>query len=131
MSRYVRLPCPNLTLQTLREELDARGVVYETGTRRRLMLQGSLECRGEPVDLRCAPGVADAVEDFGFVVEDGRVHLVCGDVDREVIEAELLRPLLQSAAERRVRATARRAGLEVEKVRTEDGVRKLVLKDRG
>lgn len=131
MSRYVRLDCPNLSLAQLRDRLDAMGIAYEAAGRRRLMLQGSLECAGEPVDVRCAPGVAGAVEDFGFVIEDGQLRLVCGDVDRDCVRADVLQPLLQSVAEAEVRAMAERAGLEVERVSTDaQGQRKVVLKQR-
>ena len=131
MSRYVRLECPNLTVPQLQQQLQAMGIEHEVAGRRRLMLQGSLECEGEPVDVRCPPGVASAVEDFGFVVEDGALRLVCGDVDRAHVDAELLQPLVQRVAEAEVRQRAERAGLDVERVTTDPrGNKRIILKDR-
>ena len=132
MSRYVRLPCASLSFSQLREQLTAQGIPHEVAGRRRLMLQGSLECEGEPVDLRCPPGVAGAVEDFGFVLHEGSLVLICGDVDRSHIEAELLQPLLQRLAQAQVRQMAKSAGMDVERVVTDArGKTRIVLKDRG
>jgi hypothetical protein len=132
MSRYVRLACPALSLPQLREQLEALGISHEVAGRRRVMLQGSLECEGEPVDVRCPPGEAGAVEDFGFVLDDGELRLVCGEVDQSHIEGELLQPLRQRLAEAEVRQMAERAGLEVERVTTDArGKKRIVLKDRG
>ena len=57
------------------------------------MLEGCLESAGRPVHLRLDAGVLDAAEDFGFLTDDGRVRLVCGDVDRALLEERLLAPI--------------------------------------
>lgn len=54
------------------------------------MLEGSLECSGEPVALRVDAGTGGAIEDFGFALEDGAVVLVCGEIDHDVLSAGVL-----------------------------------------
>ena len=134
MSRYVRVDAVTLgSLDDVAQALGARGLAVQRGRspRSRVMLEGSLECVGEPVDLRLPAGTLDAVEDFGFVEEDGGVRLVCGELDRALLEEHLLGPLRQAASERRVRRAAAEAGLEVEQTATTDGRRRLVLRRRG
>ena len=97
MSRYVRVTAAVRSLDAVAQALTVMAVSFErraTG----VMLEGSLECPGEPVELRVAAGVAGAIEDFGFSVENGRVVLVCGDVDRELLEQSLLAEVQQRAA---------------------------------
>ena len=89
MSRYVRVTATVQSLDTVAETLLAMGIAFERQASG-VMLEGSLECPGEPVELRVAAGVSGAVEDFGFAVERGRVVLVCGDVDRELLAEGLL-----------------------------------------
>lgn len=97
MSRYVRVTATVQSLDAVAQALTAMEVSFErraTG----VMLEGSLECPGEPVELRVAAGVSGAIEDFGFAIEDGRVVLVCGDVDRDLLEQTLLAEVHQRAA---------------------------------
>lgn len=95
------------------------------------MLEGSIECPGEPVDLRLPAGTLDAVEDFGFVVEPDGVRLVCGELDRPLLQERLLAPLELALGEQTVRRAAAEAGLEVEQTTEVDGRRRLVLRRRG
>ena len=97
MSRYVRVTATVHNLDAVAQALVAMEVAFERRASG-VMLEGSLECPGEPVELRVAAGVSGAIEDFGFSIEDGRVVLVCGDVDRELLEQTLLAEVQQRAA---------------------------------
>lgn len=92
-----------------------------------LMLRGSLECAGEPVALRLAAGTLDSVEDFGFVLAEGRVQLVCGEVDRRLLERRLVERLGPALALVRTRRAAAIAGLELEERVEADGTRRIRL----
>lgn len=92
-----------------------------------LMLHGSLECAGEPVALRLAAGTLDSVEDFGFVLVEGRVQLVCGEVDRRLLERRLVERLGPALALVRTRRAAAAAGLELEERVEADGTRRIRL----
>jgi hypothetical protein len=93
------------------------------------MLEGSLECAGEPVDVRLPAGTSGSVEDFGFRAEqDGQVRLVCSEVDRRAIEAALLGTLRQALARLKAHAAAARAGLAVDETVEASGARRLVLR---
>ncbi|MFV8755433.1 hypothetical protein ACNOYE_33190 [Nannocystaceae bacterium ST9] len=96
----------------------------------RVMLHGSLECAGEPVDLRLAAGVLGSVEDFGLVVDAGRWRLVCGEVDRKLLERTLIGPLAQALALMHARRAAARAELELGESVEPDGTRRLRLRLR-
>lgn len=118
MSRYVKITTQATSLDQVTAALTAMGIAFErrdTG----VMLQGSLECVGEPVAVRIEPGVADAVEDFGFALDRGVVTLVCGDVDRDVLTEQVLQPLTQRLAETSVRAAVASMP-DVVLVRTDD-----------
>ncbi|MCA9695429.1 MAG: hypothetical protein KC636_37975 [Myxococcales bacterium] len=125
MSRYVRVETSARTLDELAAALAALELIVERGQAgARLMLQGSLECAGEPVDLRLPPGQLDAVEDFGFLRgPTGRIELVCGEYDRSLLEERLLPRLAAALTRARARAHAKRAGLAVEEVLEADGLR--------
>ncbi|MEX1364677.1 MAG: hypothetical protein AB1Z98_16235, partial [Nannocystaceae bacterium] len=90
MSRYVQVAAPALSsLDELAAGLEALALPVQRARghqrSRRLMLEGSIECPGEPVDLRLPAGTLDAVEDFGFVQADDGVRLVCGELDRDLL----------------------------------------------
>lgn len=133
MSRYVHLSLKLDNLQDLQAGLEALGLPVESAPHRRVMLQGSLECAGEPVDLRLAAGVRGTVEDFGFVQtttgDRTEIRLVCGELDQDLLRSELLPQLTQQIAELRVRQAAKRAGLSIEARSTDDrGTRRLTLR---
>lgn len=134
MSRYVHVELgvherPELVAGLLALEL---GLEIEQAEHRddRLMLAGSLECAGEPVDLRLAAGSLGTVEDFGFVIdgERGRWRLVCGELDRRLLERDLLAPLRQTLALRATRRLAAAAGLELDERVEADGTRRIRLR---
>lgn len=131
MSRYVAVA---LDLGTL-EEVHAALIALELPAQReaggQVMLEGSLECAGEPVDIRLDEGVAGAVEDFGFVVSGDGISLVCGDVDRRLLERTLVPRLRAAVAEQRARAHADARGMDVETSTEVDGTRRIRLKRRG
>jgi hypothetical protein len=131
MSRYVHVPAITLAdLQEVATTLAAMGLPVERG-RGPVMLEGSFECPGEPVDLRLPAGTLDAVEDFGFVrTAEGPLRLVCGELDRALLVERLLGPLKLAVTEARVRAAASHAGLELEQATEADGRRRLVLRRR-
>lgn len=118
-----------LDLDEVRAGLEAMKLTVQQA-RGRVMLEGSIECSGEPVDLRLPAGTLDTVEDFGFVLEQGQVRLVCGELDRTLLEQNLLTPMRAALAEGRVRQAADEAGLEVEAVEQTEGGRRLVLRRR-
>lgn len=127
MSRYVRIELRGTTLEAIEAALQAQGLPYER-PKRRVRLRGSLECTGDPVDLRLAAGVHDTVEDFGFVVEDGVLTLVCGELDRDALEDSLLPALHQASAAHLVQEAAAAQGMRVHEGPTDpDGTRRLIL----
>lgn len=133
MSRYVHVPASALTeLDEVVTALVALGLPVQRGRGRgRVMLEGSVECPGEPVDLRLPAGTLDTVEDFGFSrTADGTLQLVCGELDRALLLERLLPPLHAAVTEARVRAAASEAGLELEHATHTDGRRRLVLRRR-
>lgn len=132
MSRYVHVAAPALhDLDEVAHGLTALGLSVQRGPGQRpVMLEGSLECAGEPVDLRVPAGTLDSVEDFGFVRREDGLHLVCGEIDRALLLESLLAPLQQVIAEARVRRAAADAGLEIEQTTEVDGRRRLVLRRR-
>ena len=120
MSRYVTAHVGRIALDEIADALAAMGLPVQR-ERDRVMLTGSLECPGQPVDLRVEPGHAGAIEDFGFVADAAGVALVCGELDRERIEGELWPQVQRAVAEARVRAAASDAGIDVDIVRVKRG----------
>lgn len=128
MSRYVRVTLTQASRRELQHALEALGLPIETGTKK-VMLRGSLECAGEPVDVCVRAGALGTVEDFGFLVEAERLRLVCGELDRGLLERELLGGLQRAIAEARVTEAANEAGMEIERVEGGvDGSRRVVLR---
>ena len=130
MSRYVHLELSISSLDDLVSLLVQQGHPVERGVDGQIMLQGSLECTGEPVDVRLPPGTCDAVEDFGFVRRGESLVLVCSDVDRDVLERRLLAPLRQAFARQKLHIAARELDMEVDETVQADGTRRLVLRRR-
>jgi hypothetical protein len=128
MSRYVHVAVAVPELAALAELLKVWGHEVQWIPNEKVMLEGSLECTGEPVDLRLPAGTSGAVEDFGFNQDEGRLELVCSDVDRDRLVQELLRPALQELSQRRLRTAADQLGMAVEDIRESDGTRRLVLR---
>ena len=96
MSRYTTLVLEGVTTQELHSALDALGIPSQTDSEgERLMLADTLECSGQPVDVRIASGQLDTVDDFGFRVEAHGLELVCGEVDRGRLKRELVARLQQ------------------------------------
>lgn len=131
MSRYVSV---NLALglptsaDALCSLLETLGLAIVRGP---VSLQGSLECQGEPVDLKVEPGPYGTIEDFGFVLKP-QLRLVCGEIDRRRLESQLLPALTQAVAQQRVVTAAARAGLRVEETRlTTGGGRRILLRRDG
>lgn len=96
-----------------------------------LMLRGSLECAGEPVEIRVEAGALGSVEDFGLRRGEAGLELVCSEHDRTHLERALLGPLRQEVAAARARAAAAAAGLGVEEARDAAGAVRLVVRRRG
>jgi hypothetical protein len=133
MSRYVQVAATALTdLDEVARALASMGLPLQRSERGLLMLEGSFECPGEPVELRLPAGTLDAIEDFGFVrTAEGPLELVCGELDRTLLVDRLLAPLRTTITETRVRTAAARAGLELESTTATEGQRRLVLRRRG
>ncbi len=127
MSRYVQIELRGTTLEAVEVALRTLALPYAR-PRRRVRLQGSLECTGDPVDIRLEAGILDSVEDFGFAVDDGVLRLICGELDEAHLQAELLPKLHRSIAEQRLQRSVAQDGLCVVGSHTEaDGTRRLIL----
>jgi hypothetical protein len=130
MSRYQRLALSPLTRDELATGLAALGLAAEwSAPDTQIDLHGSLECAGEPVDVRLPAGTLGSVEDLGFLLAPS-FALVCGEFDRALLERRLLAPLTQAVATARARAAADAAGLTVDEHLEADGTRRLVLTAR-
>lgn len=132
MSRYVRIDTQLRDLAEVDAALRALGAATERADEPAgLMLPGSLECAGEPVDLRVAAGAFASVEGFGLRVEaDGSLALICGEPDREHLGIHLMGPLRQAIARARAERAAAREGLRIDEVTDERGVVHLHLRRR-
>ena len=131
MSRYERVALAPLTRDELASALAELGLVPtwadpDVG----LMLAGSLECAGEPVDLRLPAGTLGAVEDFGFLLAPAGLALVCGELDRNLLDRRLVTPLVAAVAVARARSFAAAADLELDEQLEVDGTRRLRLHPR-
>jgi hypothetical protein len=111
VSRYVHVALGAVSLDEVAAALSALEIPHAVGE---TMLQGSLECTGEPVALRVEPGPVGAVEDLGFALEAGTLRLVCGELDRARMDTQLLPRLQAEIARARVRVAGHDAGLVVE-----------------
>lgn len=131
MSRYQRVELAPLTRDELSAALHELGLVPEWADPAvGLMLTGSLECAGEPVDLRLPAGTLGAVEDLGFLLTPTTLALVCGELDRNLLERRLLTPLRAAVAVARARSFAAAADLDLEETQQADGTRRLRLTPR-
>ncbi len=127
VSRYVHIELRGATLDGVEAALRRLSLPVERPPRR-IRLEGSLECVGDPVDLRLPAGTLDTVEDFGFVLEAGVVRLVCGELDRSLLDDALLPDLARLRAEATVRTAAGVVGMRVTHTHVEpDGTRRVVL----
>lgn len=128
MSRYVSVQVA-ASLDEVRAAVASLDLEVQSGPgNETLMLDGSLECAGEPVHLRFEAGTLNSVEDFGFRLDDQGVVLVCGDVDRNVLERELLAPLRAALVKARLEAEAKATGGTVQEIVEADGTRRIVLR---
>ncbi len=122
MSKYVQLPeCIAIeSRQELIQALKALGLkqdqdFFHAKTSRKIMLEGSLECAGEPVDLRICREVLGNVEDFGFVIKNQELQLICGELDQKVLNEAILVPLKKHLIHSRLESRAEtEQSLEVE-----------------
>ena len=132
MSRYERIELAPIARDELAVALTELGLTPTwADPTLGLMLTGSLECAGEPVDLRLPAGTLGAVEDFGFLLDPaGALALVCGELDRALLERRLLAPLVAAVATARARRFAAGADLRLEEVVEADGTRRLRLHPR-
>jgi hypothetical protein len=126
MSRYVSLTLPLRDLEEVAHALERLGVAVERGVDG-VMLRGSLECPGEPVELRVGPNAYDTVEDFGFVRRDDGIALVCGELDRSDLERRILPALQAEVAAARLQASAEATGLRTTTIIEPDGTRRIKL----
>ena len=91
-----------------------------------VLLEASLECAPEPVDLRVQSGALQNIADFGFSWTDGRLDLICSDVDQSILERDLLPRLAQMIVATRA---AQHEELDVS-VRTSAGVSRVIIQKR-
>jgi len=132
MSRYQHVVLAPITREELNAGLATLGLVgIWADPTVGLMLSGSLECAGEPVDLRLPAGTLGAIADLGFILDvAGRPALVCGELDRTLLERRLLAPLAEAIAVARASDLAAGADLELDTRIEADGTRRLLLRPR-
>lgn len=129
MSRYVEVTVDAANLDEVAAALGTLEIAYQRAQADPVMLEGSLECPGQPVEIRVEAGTRGAVEDFGFVTgDDGAPRLVCGDLDRSRLEGGLLGPLKAAIARARALAVATESGLTAEERVERDGTRRILLR---
>ncbi|MGH1340067.1 MAG: hypothetical protein ACRBN8_00845 [Nannocystales bacterium] len=127
MSRYVHIELRATSLDAVEAALSTLNLPY-VRPRRRVRLEGSLECTGDPVDIRLEAGVCDTVEDFGFVVDDGVLRLVCGELDQAQLETALVPKLRQTTAVEAVERAVAGQGMRIHEAAADaDGTRRLIL----
>lgn len=138
MSRYVSVGLEVRSADELQHGLAALGLTphqadgfeVETALGRgghpaMLMLDGSLECAGEPVHLRFVAGTLGTVEDFGLRLDEGGPVLVCGEYDTKLLERKLLAPLVAAIAARRLEL----AGQTGRVVQETDGTIRIIVEE--
>ena len=132
MSRFLRVATTLRDRGAVLEGLGALGLECTVADPRApIMLEGSLECAGEPVELRVRAGPLDTVEDFGFIRgASGVYQVVCGEYDRETLARRLLGPLAQAVTAARARQLAAERGLELDETVDADGTRRIRLRRR-
>jgi len=123
MSRYVHLDLPVEDRAELTRALDALGVPYTTAGAEGLLLDGSLECAGEPVDVRIAPEVFGTIQDWGLRRAARTIEVVCGDTDRRHLTQTVLPRILAQVTAARLEA----AGHRTRHVVDADGTHRLVV----
>lgn len=131
MSRYVHITTELRNLDEVAAGLKTIGLEpLRAELAQGLSLTGSLECAGEPVDLRLPVGAVGSVEDFGWRQEPGgALTLICGEPDREHLQKMLLGPLRAAIAAERARLAASAAGLCVSEELDADGTLRLKFRD--
>lgn len=131
MSRFVRVATNLADREEALAGLRALGLeVASAAEGDALMLRGSLECAGEPVEIRLEAGALGSVEDFGLRRGEGGLELVCSEHDRAHLERALLGPLRREVAAARARAAVAAAGLAIEEERDVAGEVRLVVRRR-
>ncbi len=111
VSRYVRMELSAVSLAEVEASLTRLGIAYARGP---VLLRGSVECVGDPVDLRLDARPHGAVEDFGFAQRGTTLELVCGELDRDHLSRTLLTRVVHDIRTHAVRNVAERLGLAVE-----------------
>lgn len=130
VSRYVEIAVGAIAdLDAIADALGDLRVPHQRATADPLMLAGSLECPGQPVDIRLEAGTFGSVEDFGFVRGPQGVQLVCGELDRSRIQTRLMGPLEAAIARRRALQMAADSGLKAEERREADGTLRILLRE--
>jgi hypothetical protein len=127
MSRYVTLALTVRDIEDVAHALQRLDIAVERGVDR-VMLRGSLECAGEPVDLRVEPDAFDTIEDFGFVREGDTIRLVCGELDRGRLESSMLPALQAEVAALQVQRAAHASGVQTTVTLEPDGTRRIKLR---
>ena len=128
MSRYLHLELSHITLEELPSALEFFKIPHEIAHAGELLtLEGSLECVGDPVQIRLPSGSCNTVEDYGFVLVEGKLHLICGEYDRRLLQDTLIHPLSQHIMLKRAQKLATKNGMHIEDTLEIDGTRRIRL----
>ena len=126
MSRYVSVVLPLRELDDVALAMQRLGIEVQRAIDG-VMLQGSLECPGEPVDLRVDPDAFGTVEDFGFARTAEGIRLVCGELDRTRLQERMLPALQAEVATLLVERAASASGVQAAMTLEPDGTRRIKL----
>jgi hypothetical protein len=124
MSRYfeIKLQASPITRNDLEALFQLLNLSSEWAqSSEQVLLSGSLECAGEPVDVRIAAGALGSIQDFGFRQNGHAYELVCGEFDRTTLATTLRAALDRVFAQATVEASLRNTAFRSEKVELENG----------
>jgi hypothetical protein len=126
VSRFVEIELAQGSIAEVTTALAALSLTFEH-TGEAVMLQGGIECAGQPALVRIAAGTLGTCEDFGFVEDaNGLAVLVCGEPDRTLLSERLLVPLFAELAKQRLASTVSVA----ETIAERDGSVRVLLRPR-
>jgi hypothetical protein len=133
VSRYVHVTVASISFDELCSALEALGIAYDRAeVGRPLLIRGGVECGAEPGEVRCAAGELGSVQEFGFRhdADTSELLLLCGELDRELLEARLLGPLRSRVLASRIARIGAAQEVEVASTLERDGLHRIVVRPR-